>query len=84
MSFLETISSVFLLLISIVYLPVYFITHLLIQFLYLPRVLHRYIFHPSNVLQRRYFTKGGYALVTGATDGSGKGFAEELARRGVC
>ncbi|KAF8453753.1 hypothetical protein BDZ91DRAFT_768149 [Kalaharituber pfeilii] len=79
---LETLNSVLLLLLAIVYLPIYVIVHLVVYILYLPRALHRFLFHPATVLQRRYWAKDAYALVTGATDGAGRGFAEELARRG--
>jgi len=83
MTAMEVLGAVFLLLLSVVYLPVYIVAHLLIQFMYLPRTLHRHIFHPTNILQRKYFAKDAYAIVTGATDGAGKGFVEQLAARGV-
>lgn len=83
MGAMDVFGAVFLLLLSVIYLPVYIVAHLLIQFLYLPRTLHRHIFHPTNILQRKYFAKDAYAIVTGATDGAGKGFVEQLAARGV-
>ena len=79
----EFLGSVLLLVLAVVYLPIYVISHLLIQLVYLPRTFHRYFFHTSTAIQKRYWTKGAYALVTGATDGAGRGFAEELAKRGV-
>ena len=83
MTTMEVFGAVFLLILSVIYLPVYIIAHLLMQFMYLPRTLHRHIFHPTNILQRKYFAKDAYAIVTGATDGAGKGFVEQLAARGV-
>lgn len=83
MTVMEVIGAVFLLLLSVIYLPVYIVAQILIQFLYLPRTLHRHIFHPQNVLQRKYWAKDAYALVTGATDGAGRAFVEQLAARNV-
>ncbi|RPB24941.1 NAD(P)-binding protein [Terfezia boudieri ATCC MYA-4762] len=82
MTAMEVMGAAFLLLLSVIYLPVYIVAHLLMQFMYLPRSLHRHIFHPTNILQRKYFAKDAYAIVTGATDGAGKGFVEQLAARG--
>ena len=37
---------------------------------------------PGYNLKNRYYNKDSWAVVTGATDGIGKGFCEKLAKEG--
>jgi hypothetical protein len=68
---------------AIPFIVLYVAVQLLASLLELPRFIHRWLLHPSTVLESEYHSPQAYALITGASQGIGRAMAEELARRDV-
>ncbi|KAA8906525.1 hypothetical protein FN846DRAFT_1013674 [Sphaerosporella brunnea] len=85
MAVVSTLSTFFgcalLWVLAIPFVTIYVVVQLLASLLELPRFIHRWLLHPSTVLEAEYHSPQAYALITGASQGIGRAIAEELARR---